>query len=455
MRRWKLSWTVFATLACLASTARADGWKAGVARASITPTKPTWMAGYGSRTKPSEGAIHDLWAKALAMQAPDGSKALLISLDVCGIGRDLSVPIAEAIGAKHGMPRDRIVLACSHTHSGPVVGTNLISMFKLDADQAARVAEYAVEFSAKIRRIADEAFDHLEPADLAWQTGTADFAVNRRENPEANVPALRKALALKGPVDHDVPVLRVRSGGKVLAVVCGYACHCTVLSGQQFCGDYAGFAQAAIERANPGATALFVAGCGADQNPLPRRTVELAESYGEQLAAAVADVLGSPMHPVDGPLASAYREIPLTFAKLPTREELERDAASSDFYVASRARLLMKRLEAEGKLASTYPYPIQSWKLGGLTWILLGGEVVVDYSTRLKRNLGSSTTWVSAYCNDVMAYIPSLRVLKEGGYEGASAMIYYGLPSPWAESVEESIVDGVRSMLAEGSAAKP
>ncbi|WZO99812.1 neutral/alkaline non-lysosomal ceramidase N-terminal domain-containing protein [Isosphaeraceae bacterium EP7] len=456
MRRMKLGLMVFAVaLAGVDGSASGEAWKAGVARASITPTKSTWMAGYGSRTKPSEGAIHDLWAKALAMQAPDGSKALLISLDLCGIGRDLSVPIAEAIGSKHGMARDRIVLACSHTHSGPVVGTNLISMYKLDADQAARVAEYAVELAATIRRIADEAFEHLAPADLGWQTGTADFGVNRRENTEANVPALRQALALKGPVDHDVPVLRVKAGGKVLAVVCGYACHCTVLSGQQFCGDYAGFAQVAIERANPGITALFVAGCGADQNPLPRRTVELAESYGAQLAAAVADVMVGPMHPVEGSPTTAYREVPIAFAKLPTREELDRDAKAADFYTASRARLLIGQLVKDGKLAPTYPYPIQSWKLGGLTWIFLGGEVVVDYSNRLKRNLGSSSTWVSAYCNDVMAYIPSARVLKEGGYEGATSMIYYGLPSPWAEPVEDSIIDGIKSILAEGSASKP
>jgi hypothetical protein len=82
-------------------------------------------------------------------------------------------------------------------------------------------------------------------------------------------------------------------------------------------------------------------------------------------------------------------------------------------------------------------------------WILLGGEVVVDYSLRLKRNLGSSRTWVSGYCNDVMAYIPSLRVLKEGGYEGATAMIYYGLPGSWSERVEEQIVGAVRKSVAE------
>src|SRR5262249_24735183 len=94
------------------------------------------------------------------------------------------------------------------------------------------------------------------------------------------------------------------------------------------------------------------------------------------------------------------------------------------------------------------PYPLQVWRLGELTWIFLGGEVVVDYSLRLKRNLGSSRTWVSSYCNDVMPYIPSARVLKEGGYEGATAMIYYGQPTTWSTDVERPIIDGLTGLLA-------
>ena len=77
----------------------------------------------------------------------------------------------------------------------------------------------------------------------------------------------------------------------------------------------------------------------------------------------------------------------------------------------------------------------------------VGGEVVVDYSLRIKRNLGSSNTWVSAYCNDVLAYIPSLRVLKEGGYEGETSMLYYGHPTKWSEQVEEDIIAAVDRLV--------
>ena len=80
-----------------------------------------------------------------------------------------------------------------------------------------------------------------------------------------------------------------------------------------------------------------------------------------------------------------------------------------------------------------------------MTWIALGGEVVVDYALRLKKELGP--VWVAGYANDVMAYIPSLRVLKEGGYEGAGAMVYYGLPTVWSPRVEELIVAAVRNQV--------
>ena len=93
---------------------------------------------------------------------------------------------------------------------------------------------------------------------------------------------------------------------------------------------------------------------------------------------------------------------------------------------------------------------MQVWQLGdGLTWVLLGGEVVVDYSLRLKKELGPGRTWVAAYTNDVMAYIPSLRVLNEGGYEGEGSMVYYALPTKWAPEVEELIVKEVHRQVEE------
>ena len=428
--------------------AAAAGWKAATARVAITPKESMWMAGYGSRNHPSEGAIHDLWAKVLVLEDPAGKKAVLVTLDVCGIGRDLSTAIRDAVEARHGTTRQNIVLSCSHTHSGPVVGTNLITMYKIDEAQRRQIVDYARFLQGAVIEAVDSAFEGLQDVDLAWETGRCDFAVNRRNNKEKDVPDLRARLALAGPIDHDVPVLRIRSlDGKARAIVFAYACHCTVLDSYKFCGDYAGFAQLELEKRYPGSTAMFVAGCGGDQNPIPRRTVALAEAYGRQLADSVGRVVDAPMRPIEGPLSSAYQEIDLAFGPLPDRPRIEKDASSSDFFIASRAKELLRKIEVQGKLAQDYPYPVQVWRLDDLSWVFLGGEVTVDYSLRIKRNAGSSHTWVSAYCNDVMAYIPSQRVLKEGGYEGATSMIYYGLPTVWSDRVEEDIIAAVTRLL--------
>ncbi len=436
-------------LGALPARAHADErWKAGVARAVITPQGPLWMAGYGARKAPSTGAIHDLWTKAVAIQDPAGDKGLLITLDICGIDRGTAGRIAAALERQAGLTRERIVIACSHTHCGPVVGANLEPMYPIDAAERKRIADYTSGLEQKVVATSLRALGSLAEANLAFGTGRAGFAVNRRENREAEAPAKRAGLALVGPVDHDVPVLRIeRAGGGMLAVVYGYACHCTTLDINKFSGDYAGFTSIELEKAYPGATALFVAGCGADQNPIPRRALALAERYGHELAVAVRQTLAGPLRSLEGKLTAAYREVPLEFAALPSRSDLTRDMASSNFYIASRAKLLNRKLDAAGSLAAAYPYPVQAWKLGELDWIFLGGEVVVDYALRIKRNLDPGRTGVSAYCNDVMAYIPSRRVLKEGGYEGGGAMLYYGLPSPWRENVEEAIIGTISRTL--------
>jgi len=177
--------------------------------------------------------------------------------------------------------------------------------------------------------------------------------------------------------------------------------------------------------------------------------VELAEGYGRQLALAVDETLAGPMKQLPASLDSVYREISLPFEKIPTRAEIEVSLKSKNRYEAGRARVLLRKLKKDGLLPLAYPYPMATWRLGGvLTFVSLGGEVVVDYALRLKQELGPAT-WVAGYSHDVMAYIPSLRVWKEGGYEGAGAMVYYGLPSRWDSSVEQLIVAEARRQSSE------
>jgi hypothetical protein len=435
----------------IAKAHQSSGWKAGVAKVNITPPELMWMSGYGGRDKPAEGKLTDLWAKALAIEDPRGERAVLVTLDLVGIDRETSLVVRNRLKEKHALQPRQIALSTSHTHCGPVVGRNLSAMYFLTERQQQQVTDYTARLETQLVDLVGEALANLAPAQLSWGQGRATFAVNRRNNKEAEVPQLRAAGSeLKGPFDHDVPVLKVAAAdGSLKAIVFGYACHATVLSFYQWCADYPGFAQMELEKAHPGATALFFAGCGADQNPLPRRTVELAQEYGRRLAQSVEHVLGGEMTPIAGGLATTYSEIPLPFAKLPTREELVSQTQDTNRYIARRATLLLAQVDGGKPLGATYPYPVQSWRLGpDLFWITLGGEVVVDYSLRLKRELGEKT-WIAGYTNDVMAYIPSRRVLEEGGYEGGGAMVYYGLPSPWGPDVEELIIAEAKKQAAQ------
>jgi hypothetical protein len=439
-------------LLCLAlpRPAAAAEWKAGVARVKITPEQPMWMSGYAARDHPAEGTLGDLWAKAMALEDPAGHRTMLVTMDLVGIDRGLSTRVRDAIQQKHKLDRSAIALCASHTHSGPVVGTNLHTMYVLDAAQHKRVEDYTAALEKKLIAIADEAVGKLAPATLEWGVGRAEFAVNRRNNAEPLVPKLRSEGKLQGPTDHDLPVLAVRDAkGELAAIVFGYACHATTLDGYQWSGDWPGAAQAELEKSHPGAIALFFAGCGADQNPIPRRKVELVEQYGREAAKAVDAVLaGGRLKRVEGNFAGAYSEIDLPFGEIPTREQWATLAESKNKYEVLRARAMLAKLDRGETIPKAYPYPVEVWRLGpDLKWVLLGGEVVVDYSLRLKKELGPDGIWVAGYTNDVMAYIPSLRVLKEGGYEGGGAMVYYGQPAPWAPEVEEMIVREVHRLL--------
>ena len=443
--RWMLALIVIVTSA----TGRADEgvWKSGVATVAITPSQPIWMAGYSGRTKPSEGVLSELHAKALAFEDSAGTRAVIVTTDLISIPRPLRQQVAKAVAEKYQLDPKGLLLNCSHTHCGPVVKDDLEMsvMYSLEPEQRQRVESYFVELRDKLIAVIGAAIDDLQPAKLSYSHARCSVAMNRRLPTK---DGFQNSPYPDGPVDHDVPVLRVDSlDGKTLrAVAFGYACHNTTTGVMQINADYAGFAQTEIEKAHPGATAMFVMGCGGDQNPYPRGQIEWAMTHGKTLATAVEAALLPAPTPIRGSLKFDLQEIDLPFEPV-TREELLTRRESKDGYAKRRAESLLVELDKNGKVRESYPYPVQVLQLGGeLTLVTLGGEVVIDYALRLKRELGGNPLWVAGYSNDVMAYIPSERVLKEGGYEGVGAMNYTNLPSTWRAGLEDRIVRTVRGM---------
>jgi hypothetical protein len=445
------------------------GWKAGTATADITPDQPQWMAGYGGRTRPAEGTLHPLYIKVLALEDARGHRAIVLSSDLLGIPQSVYDNTCAALKRRFGLERAQIMLNASHSHCTPVLRGALYDAYPLPENQRPVIDRYSTDLENRIVATVGQAFDRMTPVRVAAGQGITRFAVNRRNNPEGNVPKLIAEKALKGPVDHAVPVLAVSEpNGALRAVVFGYACHNTTLSFYQWCGDYAGFAQIALERNHPGAVAMFFMGCGADQNPLPRREVFLAQRYGEMLAAAVEEALLQTPSVLSPTLHTAHELVSLKLGDAPTLAELEKLTVVPAGKQPSTQTRWAARLLAEAKagqpFARTYPYPVQVWQLGGRQlWIALGGEVVVDYALRFKREFGPDT-WVAGYVNDVMAYIPSARVLKEdkpprapgrSGYEGNTSMYVYGQPVyRWADDVEDLIASSVQRLAKEVKSGK-
>jgi neutral ceramidase len=416
-------------------------WKAGAASVIITPEVDMPMAGYAARNKPSEGKAQDLFAKALALDDAAGGRFVIVTMDLIGVPRDLRLHLEKRAREAYALPGERLLLNASHTHCGPAFRVGNAEGDDVPPSEALGEV-YGRQLEERIFALIGAVLNNLAPARLSYTHARAGFAMNRRL---PSPTGYQNSPYPDGPVDHEVPVLSVSGGdGTLRALLFGYSCHNTTLSFYQFCGDYAGFAQEYLQADHPGVTALFLNGCSGDQNPYPRGTLEFAQRHGRALAMAVEAALAvKPQREVTGPLTAEFAEIPLAYGPVPTREEFEQRLQAKDKYTASHARRMLDRLAKDGKLPTEYPYPVQVAHFGGdLVLAALGGEAVVDYSLRLKKELaGNAAVWIAAYSNDVMGYIPSRRVREEGGYEGGDAMRFsLTHPGPWAPELEEKIV---------------
>jgi neutral ceramidase len=422
--------------------------KAGVSKVDITPDEQIWLAGWGARTEPSQGISQRIYAKALALQ--DGRrKYAWLTADLLGYSKKMTDEVLRRCRAKFGLERDQLILNCTHNHSGPVTGDLLWLYFDLTKSHYDVIDRYTKRLLDRLVDAVGRALENLQPAKLSFGQGLAGFGVNRRR-------ARDGGRVLPTVVDQDVPVLAVRTPrGELRAVVFGYACHTTCANDGTINGDYAGYAQAEIEAKFPGAIGLFVAGCGGDVNPLPRWAPGLERNYGHILAVAVEQALAGNMKPVDGPIRAAFDEVTIPFEKLPNEKELKAMLKAAPSELEKRmVRNQLEQLRDGDRRPREIRYPIHVWQMGGLKHIGLCSEPVSEFALRFKREYGSEDVWVSGYNDEFFSYIPTLRVWREGGYEGLTGMLECDLPGPYAQTVEE-LIAGKVDELWEATTDKP
>ncbi len=381
-----------------------------------------------------------IWAKSLAVsQGDDTHPLVLVTVDSLGIRLEMVEEVANRLAGKIGLPRDHLAVTFSHSHTTPKVNGASDTIFStpIPPEHQLHIDQYTQQLTNWIEEVALAAIADRRPARLDWGTGRVGFAKNRR------TPG--------GPVDHDLPMLVVRGfDQRVRAVYVTYACHCVTLSHNKISGDWAGYAQEAIEREFSGAVGLVSIGCGSDSNPssgVTGENIAIAAEQGGEIAAEAKRLMQGELRPIQGPLRAALNHIDIPLDELPSKEQLEH-RASQGGPAGYNATWQLQRLAADKELLEAIDYPIQTWSFGeSLAMVFLAGEVCVDYSLRLKRELDPQRIWLHGYANDFCAYIPSERLRQEGGYGGGAEVVYFALPTTLRPGLERLIIDEVHRQV--------
>lgn len=449
-----LAATLLLLSAAVASAAPpAASFEAGFGKVDITPQAPLRLSGYANRDTPHMGVETPIFARVMAFRAEPEKTFLLVAIDTIGMDETFSQATAERLEKEFGVPRARVAFSGTHSHTTPHLAGGILNLFQtpLTAEEQSNMEVYTKRLQDAVVEAARQGVEAMVPAKLSAGLGKVGFAMNRRVIKDGVCQGM--APFPSGAVDDSVEIIRVTdANGKLLGVAFNYACHATTITGSNSInGDWPGYASIDIEEANPGAVALSTIGCGADANPEPRggdMSVEHAKAHGRALALEVGRLLKQELTPLTAAPTATFGEADLQI-DVPSKMELENQKNSRTVQEARRAQELLAQLEKGETIPKSYPMPIQVWHFGDqLTMVFLGGEVVVDYAHRLKRELPGKMIWVTAYANDVFGYLASERVRTEGGYEVDFSQIFYNQPGRWSTGTEETVIKQVKMLAA-------
>jgi len=442
----------------IAGTAAGDDTQAlvlvGAAKTDVTPHEPVLLAGYSARTGVFEGIDTKLWARAMVIGAD--SPVAIVVLDNCGVSRYVTSELAKRL-AEHGIAPDRLVVAATHTHNAPnLIGyAPIVWAGRSTPEQDKGTARYTAFAIEQMEAAVVAALLAREPMSLEWAQGRVSFGGNRRVLNDGKWTGF--GFQQDGPVDHSLPVLAARdASGVVRAVWANYACHCTTVGSRNHVGgDWAGFASESMEKQFPEAVSLMTIGCGADIGPQTGGGLENARTQGGTIGAEVRRLLAGETTSLSSAPEAVSKRVQLPLAKVEKRDYWEEQAKLGGFH-GQLAKAMLGRLDSGDSLASEVDYPVSAWMFDNdLAMVFLGGEVVVDYSVRLNRELDWSRLWITGWTNEMPGYIPSRRVLEEGGYEPDFSQVYYEQPARYAPELEGKLVGAVHDLLGKRFAAKP
>jgi hypothetical protein len=409
--------------------------RAGAAQADITPPLGATLTGYIMRTGAATGVHDPLYAKALLLEL-DGQYAVILACDLLGLEAATVRRVRAAIEAATGIPVDRILIACTHTHAGPA------SMFLQDCGEVD--AAWLNSCEQRLVEIVQLAKMRLAPATLGAAYGAVTSGVHNRRTPG---DVIDPALGVVRVVDP---------AGAPVATLLNYTCHPTLLGAenQLLSAEYPGLATRAVQSALR-APCLFLTEAIGDVGPTERGFARL-EQMGVTVAREARRVLAHTPTQTPHHLAVVSRTLPLPLQALPAVDEIER-------YLAEKRRLLHHATRAGQlgqvkisqamvhwaertlmQLASGMPpsveVEIQVIRLDKLVLVGVPGEFFVELGLQIKAAAPDDQVMVVGFANGNVGYIPARRAYPHGGYEIDEAYRYYGYPSVFAPETGEMIV---------------
>ncbi|MGC5221420.1 hypothetical protein ACPW96_02345 [Micromonospora sp. DT81.3] len=418
---------------------------AGVARAAITPARGVPMSGFVGRG-PALDIHDDLFATALVLAERGGqdleadTRVAIVALDLIGMYSDeLVATLKAAVRRATGIPPERVFLACSHTHYGPVVAEN----GDMPGGETSEAAEYRARLPTWIARCVAEADSRREPVTLFAGRGACRVGVNRREpQPDGTIALGRNP---DGPLDPEVQILRFdrtatdaagdsRGDPATVATIVSFACHPSSLeaSVRSISADFPGAMRARVEQV-VGGTALFLQGAAGDIDPKTRAPDwSLPESFGLSLATEAIRASSAAQHLAATPLTSERRRlaIPRRGADSVSGARSELEGLLADMAARGSADpdagwwLELKIKEAREVLAAlesgrrpTIEADISVLRIGDAALSFAPAELFTELGRAIK--IGSPSVWtgVVGYTDGALWYVPTRAAYDEGGYE--------------------------------------
>lgn len=405
--------------------------KVGAARIDITPPLGMQMDGYEARPSGATGVHDPLHARALVAEGADGTAVALMVADLLQVEPRLQDQVAAGVLARTGIPRERLQLVGTHTHSGP-------SQAEPSAAERA-IGDAMIEVIAR-------AWDDRRDAVAAVGIGHVDgIGANRRPG--------------GGPLDDRVTVTVFEdASGHAIATHVNYGCHPTTLGPDNtlYSADYPGVLCQRIDDAVGGVT-IFSTGPQGDVNPggyspegsmvgvvVPWRTFASAERYGTLLADCVLDVRATLTPQSSDRAWGASRIVELERKALPamaaanaaaalaretaravTAAGLGADASYHALVAAAYAELVASQASAADRDGPVH-LRISALALGPLLHVGVQGELFVALGQRIRDALGPERTCIAALSDGTVGYIPTADAFAVGGYEPNASVLAPG-----------------------------